>query len=251
MDLNFKYYYFKSALSKQLCEKIIETGINKLNCDKKSGVSTQAITFGNLQKSENKKISQEEKSYQELKNNVDFKELYVRDSQVAWLTDKWLYDEILPFVNIANEKSGWKYDLISYENFQFTIYNSPGGFYGWHTDMGSDHFSKIKRYIHGITEEPLENNVFPVGYSKNEDIIGKIRKISITINLTNKNDYEGGNLKFDFGSHTKNERFFECLEAREQGSIIVFPSYTYHCVTPVTKGTRYSLVLWCSGEPFK
>jgi hypothetical protein len=24
-----------------------------------------------------------------------------------------------------------------------------------------------------------------------------------------------------------------------------------HCVTPVTKGTRYSLVLWVLGDPFK
>ena len=38
---------------------------------------------------------------------------------------------------------------------------------------------------------------------------------------------------------------------REQGQIIVFPSYTLHEVTPITKGTRYSLVSWVSGPSFK
>ena len=56
---------------------------------------------------------------------------------------------------------------------------------------------------------------------------------------------------FDYGHHTDEDRFYECKEIRPQGSMIVFPSYTYHCVTPVTKGTRYSLVLWANGEPFK
>ena len=60
-----------------------------------------------------------------------------------------------------------------------------------------------------------------------------------------------GNLKFDFGPHASGQRFHECVEIRPQGSIIVFPSYVYHQVTPVTSGTRYSLVLWSLGQPFK
>ena len=39
--------------------------------------------------------------------------------------------------------------------------------------------------------------------------------------------------------------------AREKGAVVVFPSHIWHRVTPVTKGTRYSLVVWFLGKPFK
>ena len=39
--------------------------------------------------------------------------------------------------------------------------------------------------------------------------------------------------------------------AREQGSIIVFPSFVYHQVTPVTRGMRHSLVGWIAGPTFR
>jgi predicted 2-oxoglutarate/Fe(II)-dependent dioxygenase YbiX len=79
---------------------------------------------------------------------------------------------------------------------------------------------------------------------------GKIRKLSVTISLSDPATYEGGNLKFDLGPH-REDRYHECAEIRPRGSIIVFPSHVYHQVTPVTKGTRYSLVAWNLGYPFK
>ena len=42
-----------------------------------------------------------------------------------------------------------------------------------------------------------------------------------------------------------------CEEIRPKGSIIVFPSFLYHQVTPITKGTRYSLVMWVLGRPWQ
>ena len=78
----------------------------------------------------------------------------------------------------------------------------------------------------------------------------KVRKLSMTVNLTDPKNYAGGNLKFDFGHH-HHKRFHVCQEIRPRGSIIIFPSYTHHCVTPVTRGTRYSLVLWSLGKPWK
>jgi len=79
---------------------------------------------------------------------------------------------------------------------------------------------------------------------------GKVRKLSVTINLTNSENYEGGDLKFDLGPHNKDGRYKVSNEARERGSIVVFPSHVVHQVTPVTKGTRYSLVIWNVGWPF-
>ena len=73
----------------------------------------------------------------------------------------------------------------------------------------------------------------------------------MTLNLSDETDYEGGNLKFDLGPHAANKRYHECTEIRPKGSVIVFPSHVYHQVTPVTKGTRYSLVMWSWGRPYK
>ena len=107
-----------------------------------------------------------------------------------------------------------------------------------------------KRYIPGISPTNEKGEMLK-GYTKNTNLIGKIRKISMTLNLNVPGEYEGGNLKFDFGPHRTGERFHECLEIRPQGSMIVFPSYLYHQVTPITRGVRYSLVLWTLGKPFR
>ena len=126
------------------------------------------------------------------------------------------------------------------------------GFYNWHTDGGSDHNSKYQRYIYGISPPIEKSGALPKGYVRNNNLVGKTRKISMTLNLNVPGDYDGGNLKFDFGQNSlKEDRIKECVEIRPQGSMIVFPSFLHHCVTPVTKGTRYSLVLWCVGEPWK
>ena len=41
-----------------------------------------------------------------------------------------------------------------------------------------------------------------------------------------------------------------CSELKQRGTIVVFPSFVWHKVTPVKKGTRYSLVSWHLGHPF-
>jgi PKHD-type hydroxylase len=43
----------------------------------------------------------------------------------------------------------------------------------------------------------------------------------------------------------------KCAEISQRGSIVVFPSHVWHRVKPVTKGIRYSLVIWNLGYPFK
>ena len=43
----------------------------------------------------------------------------------------------------------------------------------------------------------------------------------------------------------------QAKEILSKGSIIVFPSFLWHRVKPVTKGIRYSLVMWNVGGPFK
>jgi len=255
------YYYYKNALDTATCEKIIGLGISKLTELKNSGVSTEASTSGYNHKQFMEKIEKNlepmnDLSVEDIKKlkNISAKDIenktYIRDSEVSWLSDQWLYDLILPYVENANKEAGWRYEWKGAEPFQFTKYNSPSGFYGWHQDMCGDHNSTFKRYMPGVHPEMSEKEKMKNSYTLSKFLVNKIRKISVTINLNQPNDYEGGNLKFDFGPHAL-ERYHECVEIRPQGSIIVFPSHIYHQVTPVTKGTRYSLVLWCSGYPFK
>ena len=255
MQTKNTYFYFKSALTPEQCQKIIDIGDENIKQLKSKGHSTNATTFGRNDKEgmkDKSAIAQDDKTIEELKKetgeNIE-KERYVRDSEVCWLNDKWIYDLIHPYVHKANEQAGWRYEWDYSESFQFTKYHK-GGFYGWHTDGQSCHFGKYKRFIPGVTQKNPDGSI-PSHYTTSKDFIGKVRKLSATINLNKPGDYDGGNLKFDFGPHAQGKRFHEVEEIRPQGSIIIFPSFVYHQVTPITRGTRYSLVLWSLGQPFK
>jgi len=69
------------------------------------------------------------------------------------------------------------------------------------------------------------------------------RKIGISVSLNPPSDYQGGDFQVNCAKT-------ETLE-QIQGQAIVFPSYLMHRVTPVTRGTRYSLVAWVLGRPFR
>lgn len=218
------------------------------------------------------------------KKGVDISKAYVRDSHISWLNDRWMYDIFHPYVHHANKAAGWNWQWDFSESFQFTVYKGHkkhGQFYGWHADGQSDFIGAYKgalntgtqkkpdwrkvefdekgeakldgkgNYIPSAEKVPLrKNGTLAPGYTDNPHMWNKIRKISMTVNLTDPKNYAGGNLKFDYGAH-ENKRFHVCQEIRPRGSIIIFPSYTYHCVTPVTRGVRYSLVLWSLGKPWQ
>ena len=75
------------------------------------------------------------------------------------------------------------------------------------------------------------------------------RKISYSIQLTDGDEYEGGDLVF-WPKSTYNSPELRKMR-RQKGSIIFFPSYMVHAVTPVTKGVRNALVGWVNGNPFR
>ena len=255
MILSNQYWYFSSALTEDQCNKIVELGLDRIEKTKQSGLSTIATTAGNNHKQAmNDAIAVNDKSIDELEKDLNIErskikdKSYVRDSEVTWLNDQWIFDLVSPYVQTANERAGWNFDYDWNELFQFTVYHK-GGFYGWHTDGGGDRLSAYRRFIPGISSQKFGKMKY--GHTRDHKSVGKIRKLSVTINLCKPGDYEGGNLKFDFGPHAERERFHECTEIRPQGSIIVFPSFTHHQVTPITRGTRYSLVLWVLGKPFR
>ena len=251
MQLTNNYYWFKSVIDPDTCQRIINLGKYKIEQQKQRGESVEGTTFGDGEKGQmTEATAQGEKTKSQLaKEGVD--KAYIRDSEVTWFNDSWMYDLIHPWVEEANKSAGWNFQWDFSESFQFTVYR-PGGFYGWHRDGMSDHIGAYKRYIYGVTpEQPKANGKLPHHYAVNPKMIGKVRKISLTLNLNAPGEYEGGDLKFDFGEHSETGQFHTCEEIRPQGSVIVFPSFMPHCVTPVTQGVRYSLVLWSLGEPFK
>jgi PKHD-type hydroxylase len=152
-----------------------------------------------------------------------------RNSNVVWLNDQWIYKEIHPYIAAANKNAGWNFDWDWSENCQFTKY-SKNQFYDWHCDS----FEK------------------PYNDPDNINFHNKIRKLSVTVSLSDPKDYKGGELEFDFRNKTlKNKTIVKCKEILPKGSIVVFPSHVWHRVRPVTKGIRYSLVIWNLGYPFK
>tara|TARA_R110001632_G_scaffold157005_2_gene275350 strand:+ start:808 stop:1440 length:633 start_codon:yes stop_codon:yes gene_type:complete len=171
---------------------------------------------------DNKKLNEDE--IRNLKNK--------RNSDVVWLNEGWIYKELQPYIHKANKNAGWNFEWDRSESCQFTKYKH-NQYYDWHCDSWAKPYDK-----------------------PNNPDNGKIRKLSMTCQLTDGSEYEGGELEFDFRNYDPNMRdeFKHLKQAKEilpKGSIIVFPSFVYHRVKPVTKGTRYSLVMWNLGYPFK
>ena len=189
---------------------------------------------------------------------INLEKTYIRDTDVTFLSNSELYDIVWPFIHDANKKANWNFDWDYTEDFQFGKYG-PGQFYGWHTDSADRPFKKFDPEVDAIHKHqdgspylnqygdpiPEDHNV-----TSNINMIGKIRKLSVTISLNDPNEYDGGDLQFDLGPH-RADRYHSCTEIRPKGSVIVFPSHIYHQVTPITRGTRYSLVCWNLGAPFK
>jgi PKHD-type hydroxylase len=154
-----------------------------------------------------------------------------RNSDIVWLHENWIYKEIHPFIHMANKNAGWNFQWDSTERLQFTKYKL-NQYYDWHTDAWA---------------EP---------YKDNGSFTGKIRKLSVTCQLTDGSEYEGGELEFDFRDYDPHMRdeskhLKQAKEILPKGSIIVFPSFLWHRVKPVRKGVRYSLVAWNLGYPHK
>ena len=139
-----------------------------------------------------------------------------RKSKVKWCPQSkkwmWVYEKLHNLISEANN-SMWKMDITHMrEQIQYTEYYEGGGHYDWHMDCGI-----------GIQNQ---------------------RKLSVTVQLSDSDEYEGGELEFNLGGQYPKAK-------RGKGNVIIFPSFYLHRVTPVTKGTRKSFVLWVGGEPYR
>lgn len=149
---------------------------------------------------------------QEREAKVDYAPDEARSGKVVWAHEDWLAKRLRKLVDDINERF-YQFDLDTEwrEPFQFAHYR-VGDHFHWHVDMGPK------------TPAP--------------------RKLSMTLQLSRPTDYEGGSLEMQLGSWT-------VTMPALRGSLIVFPSWTPHRVTPVTKGERRSLVVWSHGPKFR
>ena len=139
--------------------------------------------------------------------------LQKRNVNIQFNNSNWINSLLCGYIRYANF-SNFHYNLSDEdkEAVQISKY-SEGDYYGEHRDFGSNDYLN--------------------------------RKLSLTVQLSDENDYEGGDLIFHSGSIKEKA-------PRGKGSVIVFDSRLYHEITPVTKGVRYSLVKWYHGdEPLK
>jgi len=212
MNLTNYYYYWANAIPHRICDMIIQYG--------KAIKNDVAITGGLGRDRDLKAQPLTKKELKDLKKK--------RDSNICWFNDRWIYRELQPYVRMANQMAGWNFQWDWTESCQFTIYKK-GQYYDWHCDSWDKPYAE---------EGPTK---------------GKIRKLSNVVQLTDPKEYEGGELEFDFRQYDpdKKRKTQIAKEIAPKGSIIVFPSFVWHRVKPVTKGVRYSLVNWNLGWPFK
>ncbi len=156
----------------------------------------------------------------------------VRNSTVAWLRRKpetaWLYEAVTQLVNDTNARL-WNWQITMAESMQYTHYGA-GQHYGWHTDQ------RRKPY-------PDDDKRWP----------GLLRKLSVVVSLSEADAYEGGDFMLEVletPPDVAEKRLKTITEVRQMGAAVIFPSHLYHQVTPVTAGTRRSLVAWYVGPPF-
>lgn len=141
----------------------------------------------------------------------------IRRSSLKWMPilseTEWVFEKLAHIVSELNAKY-FRFDLRCFgEAIQLTNYDaSVQGMYGWHIDYGGE---------------------------------GPNRKLSLVMQLSDPNAYEGGILEL---KHSGKE---VTTIPKKRGLIVVFPSWTLHQVTPVTSGSRQSLVSWITGPAFK
>ena len=208
------FYIFPKALSSKDCDKYLKYCLR--NTDWEDASTLLSGHSDNYEGPAGKDRTEEEIKQ---RNKKDYK---LRKTDVSFITDKdnLMNELVWGFIREANDIF-FKYKLDYFQPIQFARYQN-GGHYVWHQDASGK----------------IENT-------------NDVRKLSLTMSLTDHTTYEGGLLEFfngekplEDGKHNVSE------DVKSQGSVIVFDSYDWHRVTPVTKGVRYSVVCWTVGPHF-
>jgi len=134
-------------------------------------------------------------------------------------SNRWLFNRLAGIIEQANDQF-FQYDLIGFDHFQYTVYNS-GEYYHHHADI----------------------SYFQTDITKHTHLT---RKLSASLILSDPSEYQGGDFELCIGKPDA-----PIVTEQLKGRIILFPSFVLHRVTPITQGTRKSIVVWTLGPKFK
>tara|TARA_B100000287_G_C20668364_1_gene792529 strand:- start:2405 stop:3019 length:615 start_codon:yes stop_codon:yes gene_type:complete len=128
---------------------------------------------------------------------------------------KWIYEVLFEMVLEANDNL-FQFDIDKVtDQLHYVIYPTDSGHLDWHMDIG---YGNVNR-----------------------------RKLATTVQLSDPDDYEGGDFQCWYGGQNGFINF-----PREKGDVLIFPSFFMHRVTPIKSGERKALVFWTgSNKPFR
>lgn len=152
------------------------------------------------------------------KENLPDKQL--RESRIRWIHSciphNWIFERVRSIIHDVNPKY-FGMDLTHTESIQLTEYDAEyQGFYGVHTDCSYDNGN------------------------------ARTRKLSITVQLSDPSEYEGGELNLYWNNLKQ-----PAIASKSKGAMTLFRSHILHEVSPVTKGKRLSFVTWVNGPLFR
>ena len=166
----------------------------------------------------------------------------IRKSKNTWIpTTHWITGWLWHYVQAAN-RNNFLYDIsfIESESMQFARYG-VGEYYHWHSDTSIPVQYKPQIQISATESTTNDNYLRERAAIKNE----LVRKISFSLQLSDPDDYEGGNIQF-IDESNKNY-----IAPRQKGTLIIFDSRTKHRVCKVRSGVRKSIVGWVLGPRWK
>lgn len=136
-----------------------------------------------------------------------------RQAKSRWAWDqpewRWVYERLEQVFLRANES--FRFELRGFVDPLLVATYDIGGQFEWHVDA-----------VTGTTST---------------------RKISLSLQLSTRESYEGGVLEF--------AGLGELPLSRDLGTVVCFPSFTCHRVTTVSRGTRHALIAWAHGPAFR
>jgi PKHD-type hydroxylase len=138
----------------------------------------------------------------------------LRKSKIMFIkpgVNDWIYDRLAQ-ASIQANTNRYKFDVLGFQTELQLANYSNNDFFEWHMDFGAGDISN--------------------------------RKLSISVQLSDEDEYEGGELQFMINQNI-------ITAPKEKGTAIIFPSFALHRVLPVTKGNRMSIVGWIAGPPYK
>ena len=166
----------------------------------------------------------------------------IRKSKNTWIpTTHWITGWLWHYVQAAN-RNNFLYDIsfIESESMQYASYG-VGEYYHWHTDSSIAVHYKPK-FQTSARESTKDDNYLRERTSIENELV---RKISFSLQLSDPDDYEGGNIQFI------DESDKSYIAPRKKGSLILFDSRTKHRVCKVRSGVRKSIVGWVVGPRWK